>query len=528
MSEKNGTQPLDYLVVGAGPGGLQLGYFLHKSGHRYQILEAGDSPGSFFKKFPRHRTLISNNKVYTGYTDPEKNMRWDWNSLLCDNEALLFKNYSKKYFPPADQMVRYLQVFAAHYQLNVQCDTRVVKVTKNGDFHIQDNRGQTYTARRLIMATGVSKPYIPRIVGVELAELYTEVSVEPQDFVNKRVLIIGKSNSAFETAENLIETAAVIHLASPHSVSFAWKTHYVGHLRAVNNNFVDTYQLKSQNAILDCSIDRIEKKDGRFHVTLTYQHAFGEQETLIYDRVILCTGFRFDASIFDETCRPELAINDRFPRQTSQWESVNVPGLYFAGTVNQQRDFKHTTSGFIHGLRYNARALYRIFERKYHGNEWPHRRVPRTAAGITKTLLERVNTNSGLWQQFGFLCDVLSVPEGGDDATYYEELPTDFVHDSDLGQLKDYYVMTLEYGDHTNRDLINPVGNYRPHKNDAANAHLSPGLHPIIRRYSGDKLVAEHHVIEDLYAEWFEDVHLQPLLKFFENQLMEEPSLALA
>jgi hypothetical protein len=37
-----------------------------------------------------------------------------------------------------------------------------------------------------------------------------------------------------------------------------------------------------------------------------------------------------DPSIFDDDCRPELTINDRFPALT-RVESVNVPGLYFAG-----------------------------------------------------------------------------------------------------------------------------------------------------------------------------------------------------
>src|SRR5262249_59287236 len=97
----HGTR-FDYLIIGAGPAGLQLGYLLEKAGHSYLILEAGDTPGTFFKKFPRHRTLISSNKVYTGYDDLEKNLRWDWNSLLCDDERFLFKNYSKRYFPAAD------------------------------------------------------------------------------------------------------------------------------------------------------------------------------------------------------------------------------------------------------------------------------------------------------------------------------------------------------------------------------------------------------------------------------------------
>src|SRR6267142_847174 len=75
------NQNFDYLIIGAGPGGLQLGYFLQKAGRNYVILEANRGPGSFFKTFPRHRTLISSNKVYTGFDDPELNLRFDWNSL---------------------------------------------------------------------------------------------------------------------------------------------------------------------------------------------------------------------------------------------------------------------------------------------------------------------------------------------------------------------------------------------------------------------------------------------------------------
>ena len=44
----------DYIILGAGPEGLQLGYFLENQGRNYLILEEGDTPGSFFKRFPRH------------------------------------------------------------------------------------------------------------------------------------------------------------------------------------------------------------------------------------------------------------------------------------------------------------------------------------------------------------------------------------------------------------------------------------------------------------------------------------------
>jgi thioredoxin reductase len=100
----------NYLIVGCGPGGLQLAYYLAKAGRPYVILERATHPGSFFATFPRHRILISANKVHTVSDHPE---------------------------------------------------------------------------RRLRFATGNSKPFIPEIPGIELAENYTQVSVDPLDFVNQ-------------------------------------------------------------------------------------------------------------------------------------------------------------------------------------------------------------------------------------------------------------------------------------------------------------------------------------------------------
>src|SRR2546428_68086 len=101
----------EYLVVGAGPGGLQMGYYLERHQRDYLILESDDSPGAFFKRFPRHRRLISINKVYTGCTNRDTNLRWDWNSLLSDSEDMLFTRYSRRYFPHADDLVQYLKDF---------------------------------------------------------------------------------------------------------------------------------------------------------------------------------------------------------------------------------------------------------------------------------------------------------------------------------------------------------------------------------------------------------------------------------
>jgi thioredoxin reductase len=509
---------MDYLVIGAGPAGLQLGYLLAQAGRDYLIVEAGPSPGTFFQTFPRHRRLISINKPHTGWDDPELNLRMDWNSLLSDDPRLRFPRYTARYFPAADDLVRYLEEFAATSRLRIRYDARVAHVTRDGGFRATDANGRTYDAKRLIVATGVSKPYVPPIPGIETAELYGTVSVDPRDFVDQRVLVIGKGNSGFETADNLIETAAVIHVAGPSSIRMAWKSHYVGHLRAINNNLLDTYQLKSQNALLDGSIERIERHDGSYVVTVSFARANEVKKDLRYDRVIVCTGFRFDASIFADDCRPALVIEDRFPAQTSEWESTNVPDLYFAGTLMQVRDFKQSTGGFIHGFRYGVRALHRILERKYHGAAWPHHRLPSEPRALMEAVIARVNRTSALWQQFAFLCDLLVV---GDDGTarYYEELPSDYVQESDFGAAARYFTITLEYGpDH---DLIDPfdvtVG--RVAQTDAERAAEGRYLHPVVRHYRGGALVAEHHVTENLENEWTGAVHREPLHAFFARYL---------
>jgi protoporphyrinogen oxidase len=97
------TEKYQYVIVG--PAGLQMAYYLKKAGRSYVVLEGKEKPGAFFDIFPRHRKLISINKVYTGYLDNEINLRWDWNSLLeeDDTEPLLFKQFSRQYFPAAEE-----------------------------------------------------------------------------------------------------------------------------------------------------------------------------------------------------------------------------------------------------------------------------------------------------------------------------------------------------------------------------------------------------------------------------------------
>lgn len=509
------AQHHEYLIIGAGPGGLQLGYFLQQAGRDYCILERDAAAGAFYKKFPRHRRLLSINKVYTGYEEPELNLRWDWNSLLSEDHGLLFKDFSKEYFPPADALVEYLNEYAGRHALNVRFNTSIQRVSREGGlFRLVDDQGRVYTARVLVVATGTSLPYRPDVPGIELAEDYTEMPTDRDDFVGQRVLILGKGNAAFETANHLLDVAAQLHLLSPGPVRFASKTHYLGDLRAVNSHLLETCLLNQQNALLEGQLLKLHRRGDQ--IVATVELADGETEELLYDRVLCCTGFKFDNSIFDESCRPAMAINGRFPDQTAAWESTNVPNLFFAGTLMQMRDYRKTHSAFIHGFRHNLHLLHRILEQRYHNTPLSAAEIECTPEAIVERLVERASSGSGLWQQAGYLCDAVVV-RPGQPALYYEDLTIDYVMASELGRSGHYYLLTMEFGQESPEPQAGalPV----PLNGDVDRAELSAGIHPVLRRYSQGTKVAELHVADDLDAEFKAPAHVEPQLRFLRKQL---------
>ncbi|MDW3224871.1 MAG: NAD(P)-binding domain-containing protein [Paracoccaceae bacterium] len=493
MSLKTGTR--DVCVIGSGPAGLQAGYYFQKKGMDFVILERGSEVCSFFRKFPRHRQFISINKVHTGLSKPETRLRYDWNSLLND-EGLLFKNWSRKYFPSADDFVDYAEAFAAQMKDHILCDSSVVEITKtDGVFALRCADGTTHHARNVIVATGVSQPWDPGIEGFELVDNYFDFDPSPEQFENERVLILGKGNSAFETADSLVEHAAAIHVMSPNPVRFAWQTHFVGHLRAVNNNFLDTYQLKSQNAVIDAKAVKIEREGGVYTVTAEMRAAEDHQIVLTYDRVIACTGFRFDADIFAEEIRPELRHFDKFPEMTAEWESVDVPGLFFAGTIMQSRDYRKTMSGFVHGFRHNVKCLAEFIAGRVQGTAYPSTQIPMEVELLPGAIIDRISTCSGVFLQPGFLCDVILI-DGERPGRSYQDVPVEWVQTQASIRDHEYLIVTLEYGD---------FGDDTMHVKRAHNVFGDTPdafIHPVIRHFRSGVQLGEVHLADHLDADW--------------------------
>jgi len=105
---------------------------------------------SFFEKFPRHDKLISINKRHTGKKNTEFNLRHDWNSLLSDDKRLLFRHYSKLFFPQRVELLKYMADYQKKLGINVQFNTEVSNIRKETNattnktvFLLDDQNGNT-------------------------------------------------------------------------------------------------------------------------------------------------------------------------------------------------------------------------------------------------------------------------------------------------------------------------------------------------------------------------------------------------
>lgn len=495
-----------YLIVGGGPAGLQMGYFMEKNKKDYVILEKSSTAGSFFKTQPIHRTLLSINKKNNFFEEEEFNWRHDWNSLLCEDKEMRFTKYTDEIFPNADVLTDYLEDFQSFHKLNINFDTEVKKICKkdDGQFLVMTTSDVCYQCEVLLLGLGAVKMMIPEdIEGIELTTAYDEQSIDLEKYKNKRVAIIGTGNSAFETANYLSPVAGFVHVLGRTPPRFAWDTHFVGDVRAVNNDIFDMYQLKSMHAVLN---PRIKKITQLAHGTLQTHHEYDYPESIIpgtlkltreYDFIIRCTGWTWvEESLFAPEVTPDTKANGKYPLMNTTWGSKNISNMYFIGGAMQGNDRK-SASGFIHGFRYNIRTLYHLLDEKYDSLPYPVEHFkPFDWEMFLTSLYDRLSVSPALFQLYGTLGDLLVFSKDKSEATLRKELPVNYMKNV-IPEDQHALVITLEFGFHhysgSSLELLGPSD-----PNDTKRAAF---LHPVIRHYYYGKM-EEFHFGDSLLARW--------------------------
>jgi thioredoxin reductase len=473
-------ESFDVVIIGAGPGGVQLALRLEEIKRRtgarieYCILEKGNAPGHFFSRFPVHGQLISNNKLYSG-ADPRSRFaeRFDWNSLITEERAILTRDYSADFYPRREIVGDMLRDLCARYALPVRYDTNVESVVReeDGTFAIRTGKGPI-KSRLVVVATGL-KPVTAEIPGIDHATPYAEM--RPADhYRDKKVLIIGKGNSGFECANDIINEAAVIMVASRNPVRLAYQTHYVGSVRAVNAQLIENYQLKHHAAILDCDIERIERTEGDgYEVTVAYRHADGEVETLGFDAVIAATGFAGNLDAVDGALEAPL-LHGKFPDIDEDFGARGVDGLYFAGALTHGPDYRcFSSSGFIHGFRYNSIVLAHHLAARL-GVQEEHLRI--AEAELADFVMAEFEEDAAIYLQPGYIGRCLACEADGTwldlghrTRRWFDAQPPE---DSTL------LLATLEYGDiHAFPDMLRI-----PRYPGDPDKHVH--IHPVVRTRS--------------------------------------------
>lgn len=199
------TEPLDLLIIGAGPAGLSAAEAAAREGLKYLVIEKGTIADTI-RLYPVGRTLFSTPnelEMYEGALKP------------CREK------------PTREELLSHYIHFVLDNDLNINTDEEVVDIeplnanstSSSGDtsrapaeFLVHTNRAD-YRAARILFAIGaMAHPRRLKIPGEDLPKVH-HLFVEPYAYIRKDALVVGGGNSAAEAALFLSEEGARTTLA---------------------------------------------------------------------------------------------------------------------------------------------------------------------------------------------------------------------------------------------------------------------------------------------------------------------------
>jgi hypothetical protein len=183
------VEPEDILVVGAGPAGLATSACLRREGLPHVVLEREGEVASAWR---RHydRLHLHTTKTYSALPM----MPWP---------------RSAPRYPAREQVVQYLQAYAAEHQVVPRLGVTVQALRRSGDRFTVDTSAGSMAPRMVIMATGYNG--VPRLPAVPGLDSFRGSAIHAGAYRNaglyrgKRTLVVGCGNSGAEIALDLSE-----------------------------------------------------------------------------------------------------------------------------------------------------------------------------------------------------------------------------------------------------------------------------------------------------------------------------------
>ena len=173
------TEHIETVVIGGGQAGLIAAYELKKRGREFVVLDANPRVGDAWRN------------------------RWDSLRLFtprrdCELPGLRF-SAQRSLAPTKDEMADYLEAFAAHHDLPVRNDVRVIALTQSGDTFVITTSDGELTASNVVVATGsYGAPKVPSFaddLDVHIVQLHSSAYRNSSQLQPGGVLLVGGGNS---------------------------------------------------------------------------------------------------------------------------------------------------------------------------------------------------------------------------------------------------------------------------------------------------------------------------------------------
>lgn len=333
----------DVVVIGASQAGFAMGYHLAQKGLSFVILDAGPEIGHLWRS------------------------RWD--SLVLFTPAqysglpgMAFPAPEDTY-PSRDDVVSYLQAYAATFDLPVRLDSRVTSLTIGDDGYVVATPQAVHETRQVVVATGPFQvPFTPA-VSAEFDESVFQIHSadyrNPAQIPPGRVLVVGGGNSGFQIADELAEAREVELAVGQRMPSlpqrllgkdiFWWLTR-AGYMK-VNVESRLGQRLSRRDALIGSSPRRIRRAGvtmkGLLSRAVGRRAVFADGDQLEVDVVVWATGYRLDHSWI---AIPE--VKDERGRIIHQRGETSSPGLYLLGQT-----WQHTRGSALLGWVGNDAAF---------------------------------------------------------------------------------------------------------------------------------------------------------------------------
>lgn len=316
------TEPLDLLIIGAGPAGLSAADAAAREGLRYVVIEKGTIADTI-RHYPVGRTLFS--------TVNELEIR----------QGTLHPVSEK---PTREELLSHYIHFVLDQNLVINTDEEVTNIEHDEPdmFAVTTFRSteteQTrvhYEARRLLFAIGaMAQPRKLSIPGEELPKVH-HLFVEPYPYVRKDALVVGGGNSAAEAALFLAEEGARTTMA-------IWREDWENRdpKAGAMKHWVRTpleHQIKAGRLRVILYKAILEVTPGS--VILTSDE--GETLTIPNDVVFVLIGSDADLSLLKGLgVKTESGKLTEMPVYDPETFETNVSGVYVAGHFTHARHIK--------------------------------------------------------------------------------------------------------------------------------------------------------------------------------------------